>query len=326
MTSCYQGSKKSAEQQKTPARWTPKHDLLYMYICLGHLPDRNLSLEEISKIIERFQGWLPDITPAGFKKLRKEVLEHYRKLSDFKERFDQFVKSAYMLRDFFHDNEMKLVNLMDDLISIARADRIITTEEIELIKAAVKAWWLDLDPCTDDRTENLKNKIRADHIQLEESKKPGDWRKHHDLLYMYVCMGHLPDREFSYEEVEAIMRLWKRRFPQMLPPEFQRIRTTVMNRYNEYETTQERYNQFLISAEMLKRVYRDKHKKLAGILEDLYAIARADGIVHENEITMIEAAAKVWGIDVSIDMNRERWNAELRIQSEADRRAALPPE
>jgi uncharacterized tellurite resistance protein B-like protein len=207
------------------------------------------------------------------------------------------MKSAFMLRDFFEDDETRLIGLMDDLIAIADADREISFEEIILIKCAVKAWWLDLDPCV-DQAEKLSRDISTEENGASSLSEDSSWEKHHDLLYLYVCMGHLPDREFSFEEVGTIMRCWRRRFPQMSSDEFQRIRTAVMNRYNRYETTSQRLSRFVLAARNLKQVYRGKYKKLTGILKDLFDIARADGAVHENEIALLNAVALEWDLEL----------------------------
>ncbi len=307
-----QVSPSPAEVFKTPLNWTPKHDLLYMYVCLGHLPDRRLTLGELNRIVEKFKHWIPDADGKEFDRVMRDVLKHYRRLSDFQKRFDQYMKSAFMLRDFFEDDEARLIGLMDDLVAIADADREISFEEIVLIKCAVKAWWLDLDPCV-DQVEKLSRDISTGEGEAASVDEDSSWGKHHDLLYLYVCMGHLPDREFSFEEVSTIMRCWRRRFPQMSQDEFQRIRTAVMNRYNLYETTSQRLSRFILSARNLKRTYRGKARKLTGILKDLFDIARADDTVHENEIALLDAVAREWELELNFSSPSEGDAVEMKI-------------
>lgn len=293
--------------------WTHYHDLLYMYICLGHLPDKKLSFEEIGEITQKFKKWLPEIKPGEFKQIRGTVLTKYHDLNGFQSRFDQYVKSALMLRDYFAGQESKLLEVMNDLIGIAGSDRTVSQEEIMLIKAAVKAWWLELDPCTDGDIDLLKRDFIANGSKTINVNGSKDWSLHHDILYMLVTMGHLPDREFSFDEVECIIRIWARRFPEMKSAEFQKIRATVISLYNEYEFHHDRYNQFLICAQRLKERYRGRTERTSVILSDLFRVARADNAIHQNEITMIEAAAKIWDLEIDLKPDRERDKIDLKI-------------
>lgn len=281
--------------------WTPKHDLLYMYICLGHLPDGKLGYEEIEVITEKFKRWLPEVVPDEIRRIRKDVLDSYKKLSNSPARYDQYVQSARNLKEFFLDKESQLIEVMEDLISISRADHEVNGFEVDLIKAAVKTWWLDLDPVGDTRAEVLNKNLEANHHKIPTSGDEKEWGTDHDLLYMLVCMGHLPDREFTYEEVDAIKRVWRRRYPGMNHSKFDSIRKLVSTRYNQYEDAQDRYNQFLVSGQGLKEFHQGKKKHLAAILEDLFEIIRADRSIHDNEITMIEALAGIWDMEISFD-------------------------
>jgi len=293
--------------------WTHHHDLLYMYICLGHLPDKKLDLSEISEIAQKFKKWLPAVNTEEFKAIRAAVFKKYHNLDGFQKRFDQYVKSAFMLRDYFTGQESKLLEVMDDLIGIASADRSVSPEEITLIKAAVKTWWLDLDPCTDGDIDLLKRDFKANGSKTIPVNGSKNWGFHHDILYMLVSMGHLPDREFSYDEVDAIMEIWQRRFPEMKSKEFQKIRAAVIRLYNEYEHHHDRYNQFLICAQRLKEHYHGKPERTSVLLNDLFTVARSDNAIHQNEVTMIEAVAKIWDLDIDIKPDRELAKASISV-------------
>ncbi len=280
--------------------WSFKHDLLYMFICLGHLPDRDLNKKEAAVIISRSKKWLSDIEDADFIQIKEEVTAKYLALSSFQARYDQYLKSAFNLKAVFNGNEIELVHVMTDLIQIADADHEVREEEVALIKAAVKAWWLDIDPRLEAESELLNGGIKTDsdaHLKLREEE---DWTYHHDLLYMLICMGHLPDKEFSNEEVYSITSIWDSRFPKMSSGEFQQIRARVMRKYNMFEVDNERLNHFLLCALRIKEKHKRKSRALTSILKDLFSIVRADRHILQNEITLIEAAATVWGLGIEI--------------------------
>ena len=207
--------------------WTPKHDLLYMYICLGHLPERKLNYREINAITEKFKRWLPEIVPEEIKKIRKDVLDRYKELDSSQARYQQYVKSAWNLKDFFLHKEAQLIEVMEDLIGIARADESVNGFEVDLIKAAVKTWWLELNPIGDAEVETLSKDMEVNDRRLRKTGQEGEWGADHDLLYMLICMGHLPDREFTLAEVNAIKRVWRRRYPGMNSSTFDPIRKSV---------------------------------------------------------------------------------------------------
>jgi uncharacterized tellurite resistance protein B-like protein len=294
--------------------WTSKHDLLYMYICLGHLPDRRLGYEEVVVITERFKRWLPEIVPDEIRRIRKDVFDSYKALKHSPARYDQYVQSARNLKEFFLDKESQLIEVMEDLISIARADHAVNGFEVDLIKAAVKTWWLDLDPVGDAQAEVLHKNLEANNRKIPISSDEKEWGPDHDLLYMLVCMGHLPDREFSYEEVDAIKLVWRRRYPGMNHSKFESIRKLVSARYNRYEDAQNRYNQFLVSGQRLMEFHTGKKKHLVAILEDLFEIIRADRSIHDNEITMFETLAGIWDMEINFDLRDSQSRPKLNIK------------
>ncbi len=283
-----------------PRTWTHKHDLLYMYLCLGYLSGNKLQEENFREIFTRFEKWLPDITPGESLQIKDEVINKYEGLSDFQGRYDQYLQSAFSLKAFLKGEGTKLISIMIDLIAIADVDQKAAREETALIMAAIKAWWLDLDPRKDAVSDVLNGSTKIDPSLSNKATSIKGWNSAHDLLYMFVCMGHLPDHQFSNGEVMAIMNIWKRRYPSMKSEEFQNIRSSVMERYNQFDSDDERYHQFLISASALKTSGLGKNKNLVAILKDLLTLARADRHILENEVTMIEGVAKIWDLKVEL--------------------------
>jgi uncharacterized tellurite resistance protein B-like protein len=240
-------------------------------------------------------------------------MEKYRSLESFNARYFQYLKSAASLRDYYRGQEHRLIEVMNDLISIASSDASLQEEELSLIRAAVKTWWLDLDPAGNAGADVLKTDLPPDRARSQVAAGEESWGRRHDLMYLFVCLGHLPDREFTFEEVETIMRLWRRRFPTMKLDEFQKIRSAVMKRYNCYQTHQDRYNQFLVSAWDLQTSYKTRIHRLAGILEDLFTIAQSDHSIHENEIALIEAAAKLWHLNIELAVNKHLKRVQMTV-------------
>jgi uncharacterized tellurite resistance protein B-like protein len=58
----------------------------------------------------------------------------------------------------------------------------------------------------------------------------------------------------------------------------------------------------------------DSKEKLRAVIRDLVEIAAADGVLHDNEATMIKAAAVAYGLSADLRMNVKTGRIELTLK------------
>ena len=75
-----------------------------------------------------------------------------------------------------------------------------------------------------------------------------------------------------------------------------------------------RYAVYLQSAVNVARLMGDNKEKLRAVIRDLVDIAGADGVLHENEVTMIKAAAIAYGLSADLRINVKTGRVELTLK------------
>jgi tellurite resistance protein len=147
----------------------------------------------------------------------------------------------------------------------------------------------------------------------EGAMMSGEWSPAHDLVNLYLGIAHLADSELDPEEQRTFMRKFGQWMPNVSVEHFEKIWGEVISLYESLGSHENRYAVYLQSAVNVARMMGDSKEKLRAVIRDLVDIAGADGYLHDNEITMIKAAAIAYGLSADLRMNAKTGRVELTI-------------
>lgn len=140
------------------------------------------------------------------------------------------------------------------------------------------------------------------------------WSHAHDLVNLYLCVAHLADNDLDPEEQRTFLLKFGQWVPDVTVEQFEKIWSEVLTLYQSLGTHENRYALYLQSAVNVARSLAGSKDKLRSIIRDLVDIASADGELHENEVTMIKAAAITYGLSADLRVNAKTGEIELTIQ------------
>ena len=141
-----------------------------------------------------------------------------------------------------------------------------------------------------------------------------EWTSAHDLVNLYLGIALLADNDLDSEEQRTFMRKFGQWMPNVSLDDFQRIWGQVMALHRSLESSERRYGLYLQSTINVLRVFGGAKEKLRSIIRDLVDIAGADKKLHENEITMIKAAAVTFGLSADLRVNVKTGRVELVLK------------
>jgi tellurite resistance protein len=142
----------------------------------------------------------------------------------------------------------------------------------------------------------------------------GEWSPAHDLVNMYLGIGHLADNELDPEERRTFLLKFRQWMPDMTSENFADVWNQVLSLYKSMGTREQRYSMYLQSVVNIAQFMGDDKDKLRAIIRDLVDIAGADGVLHENEVTMIKAAAIAYGLSADMRINAKTGRVELDLK------------
>jgi uncharacterized tellurite resistance protein B-like protein len=134
---------------------------------------------------------------------------------------------------------------------------------------------------------------------------PNEWSYAHDLVNMYLGIAQLADNELTEGEQTTFTEKFREWMPHLREEEFDGIWTEVRELYESLGTDDNRYAVYLQSILNVSQLLADSRDQLRYIIKDLAAIAGADGVLHDNEATMIKATACAYGLDVELQQDEE---------------------
>ena len=148
---------------------------------------------------------------------------------------------------------------------------------------------------------------------LESAMMPEGWSYSHDLVNLYLGIAHFADNELSPEEQRTFMAKFGSWVDDVSLEQFEKVWGDVVSAYEARNTREQRYAAYLQSAVNVARFLGDSKDKLRAIVRDLVDIAGADKKLHENEITMIKAAAIIYGLSADLRVNVKTGRVELNL-------------
>jgi len=113
------------------------------------------------------------------------------------------------------------------------------------------------------------------------------------LAFLYLAMGHGTDNYLSGAELDAITDRLHARYPGHDRAEVQDVVGEAMAVYMEADDVVDTATKLIISL-------RDdlSTKQRQAVLDDVLAVAEADGVVLQNERTLLTSLAECWNVDL----------------------------
>ncbi|UCC73201.1 MAG: TerB family tellurite resistance protein [Gemmatimonadota bacterium] len=141
-----------------------------------------------------------------------------------------------------------------------------------------------------------------------------EWTPAHDLVNLYLGIAVLADNELDPEEQRIFMRKFGGWMPKVPLEEFEKVWGEVMSVHRSLDSSEARYGLYLQSTINVLHSLGGNKKKLRAIIRDLVEIAGADNKLHENEVTMIKAAAITFGLSADLRLNAKTGQVELILK------------
>jgi len=142
----------------------------------------------------------------------------------------------------------------------------------------------------------------------------GEWSYAHDLVNMYLGIAHLADSQLDPEEQRTFLLKFKEWMPDVTLDQFSKIWDEVLALNNSLGSRENRYAIYLQSTVNIAQYMSDHRERLKDIIRDLVDIAGADGVLHDNEATMIKAAACAYGFSADLRLNARTGRIELALK------------
>ncbi len=256
---------------------TPRRDILkdfaHIYIAFAHGTDAELSDNEVEVIAERMRDWNFEADRDALVEAIKSALREYLDDDDSRD-----LEAAILHVKSAAPTAVKQV-IIDDLMDIAMADDIFKHEEGSFIKSLEDAWELHPDEGrTDDSTFSI----------VDQTEQYGGWTALHDLALIYLTLAHSTDHDLTSEEADAITRKISEWVPDSSESDILRVVHGAMNVYAQGPDKRA----FTESVEAVRRLVPEHQRQ--SLLDDLEAVAQADGGVSESERDLIDRLRNAW--------------------------------
>ena len=124
--------------QKRGEDWGLIHELAFLFLVVAHVANNEITEDEINVILERLQGWQPDLEPEEAREVVRSSLQVYVEGEQ-----DVLIRdSMTTLKKALPD--VQRLAVLDDLHCVAQADGKVTDNERDLITSLARAWDVDV--------------------------------------------------------------------------------------------------------------------------------------------------------------------------------------
>ena len=121
---------------------------------------------------------------------------------------------------------------------------------------------------------------------------PGGWTLAHDVALVYLSLVHGADAHLAEAESEASMRHLRAWFPNISGDDLTCLAEETMRVY----MSEERGAMVQTAVETVRQSL--KKREHVGLLNDLAALAHADGVLHPGEVAFIQRFAAYLGVRI----------------------------
>ena len=257
--------------------WTRIHDLALVYIALAYGTDHQLADEELEHIVRALKLWGDDLTTDQVYEVVLEAMAIY--LED-----QAHVEVTRTLQTLAKSlNEKEQAQALRDVVSLAESDGVLLKSESSLINQMADIWGIKKE------AQELLAQTTATVAELPE------WSLLHDMCLLSIVLAHSTDNELSTTEIEAIkvrMGAWQ--------PDIEAgvLDDVIRDAIKYYASQPDR--EALSSSVVTVRDALPPIQRLA-FLDDMVHIARADGLINDNEKEMINSLSGAFGVDVKFE-------------------------
>jgi uncharacterized tellurite resistance protein B-like protein len=264
--------------------WTPAHDLALVGIMLAYGTDGTLDDRELDALTAMLRRWHGE---ADEQQVREVVMEAAAVF--FEDQGRREVRRAVAdLHETFSDEERQ--QALRDMMRVAEADGILLEGEQGLISLLADAWEL--------KTLGARL-LDASVAGAHADDAPATWTLLHELGLVYVILAHSTDNDLSRPEIQVIVRRLQEWHPDLDEDEARHVVRDVLQFYADAP------NETVLAQTVgAIKAALPPIQRLA-VLDDLYAIAYADGTFMDEERKMIHALADAWEVPIRLNGRAE---------------------
>lgn len=248
-------------------------DFALIYIAFAHGTDAELADNEVEIIAERMRDWNYQADRDALVNAIKAALREYLEDED-----SRSLEAAILHVKSAAPTAVKQV-ILDDLMDIAMADDVFKHAEGSFIKSLEDAW--ELHPVAGDAEPTSFSVV-------DQSEQYGGWTALHDLALIYLTLAHSTDHELTTEEVDAITGKISEWMPDAADSDVMLVVQGAMNVYAQGPDKRA----FAESVDAVRRLVPEHQRQ--SLLDDLEAVANADGGISDNERVLIDRLREAW--------------------------------
>jgi uncharacterized tellurite resistance protein B-like protein len=115
------------------------------------------------------------------------------------------------------------------------------------------------------------------------------------LAFLYLTVGQATDGTLTADEMRTLGDKLKKRAPELSLEDLGQVLRQTVVAYKNIDTREEKLERAQGYAESLCGVVDEKMRR--AIVDDLHAIAKADGHVSDEELAFIDRTARTLGVD-----------------------------
>ena len=256
--------------------WTHAHDLTLVFLALAYSSDSTLTDSELDSISDALQRWRPEATREEIHEIVLESTAAFLE-SDAEE---EVLRSVRALGEALSLEKRR--QALEDAMRIAEADGILLNSEQNILSIIAAVWDIR---ATKDRllSETL--------VDIEEHP---EWSVLHDIAFLFIVMAHGADGELVDPEIAVMVERLSQWSPDLTESGVRAVLRSALEYYStgpeafDLEATVESVSDALPKAQRLV------------VLDDLMAIAEADGQFRTEEEEILETLSAAWRVDVRL--------------------------
>ncbi len=262
----------------TSEGWTTSHKLALIYIALAYGTDHDLREEEMTAITEALREWIVIPDDAHVQEVVMEAATAFLE----RDARAEVRRSIDELSEELSFDERR--RALQDVVNVAEADGVLLEREQGLIHILADAWSL----------KQLSEELLQDTSAVVQ-RKGEDWGLIHELAFLHIVVAHSANNDLASEEIDVMVERLHEWQPELSRED---VRDVIRRSLQVYAEEPE---QSLIqeSVETLKEALPIVQRLT--VLDDLNAVAHADGGLSRNEREMIMYLARAWDVNVRLN-------------------------
>jgi tellurite resistance protein len=266
-----------SQEQPTEQAWTPEHDLALIFIALAYGTDAEFTDHEIEHVTEALSRWRPDEPQENVREVVVEALAMFEHDSTG----DEVVRAIETLASRLDAPSRE--RALEDVMRIAEADGLLLSGERSLISVIAAAW--DLRGAETDLL--ARSSAAVDERPV--------WSLLHDIALLAIAVAHGSTGTLTGGELDRMvdrLRSWRM---DLDDDDVRGILRAAIAAYRDGDLKDEIQR----SARSIKE--RLPHAMRLIVIDDIIAVAEADGPMNAAERDMIGSLAQAWHVGVRFE-------------------------